>query len=106
MGTAGLDCKRGGWRTAVFLYNVRQQSAPLSAKSVSFGAGFNNFRSGTKANVRRAARLTFLSADAGASPRTAGLLAAIEVLADRASAPDGSVRGVYPTRFCLVMPLF
>jgi len=82
-----VKSESGGWETAVFLYNVRQQSAPLSAKSVSFGIGFNNFRSDTKASVRRAA----LPVDAGASPRTACVLAAIHSLADSASATEAGV---------------
>lgn len=41
--------------------------------------------------VRRADRLTFLTADAGASPRKAFILAAVEALANRASASEGGV---------------
>lgn len=37
-------------------------------------------------------RLTFRACDAGASPRTACVVAAVEVLDDRASAADGGVR--------------
>lgn len=36
--------------------------------------------------------LTFRAGDAGASPRRAGVLAAIHSLDDRASAPDDGVR--------------
>lgn len=53
---------------------------------------FYNSCSGKKAGVRRAARLTFRAGDAGASPRTACVLAAIHSLETRASAPDGGVR--------------
>ena len=36
--------------------------------------------------------LTFRAGDAGAMPRTASVLAAVEALDGRASAPDGGVR--------------
>jgi len=41
--------------------------------------------------VYRTSRPTFRAGDAGAIPRTASVLAAVEALDDRASAPDGGV---------------
>jgi hypothetical protein len=81
-----------GRETAVCQQTFDQHPSPYPAKSVGFGAGFNKFYSGKKASVRRAARLTFRQGDAGASPEWASVLATVEVLDDRASAPYGGVR--------------
>lgn len=57
--------------------NLGQQPAPFLAKSVGFSAGFNNLYSRKAAEVVRADRPTTLPGDAGAKPRTAGVLAAV-----------------------------
>lgn len=61
---------------------------PKSAKSlvVALGKGVGNCCSERKED------LTTLPLDAGASPRKAGVLAAVEALDDRASASEGGVR--------------